>query len=287
MYKTIQNDNTGVIHVAYGGNHPITHCGAVNSYSKNIYVQRYTTRALRNKAVTCKNCLSMLSLWRPEKAKRIIIMPSKIVVETVKMVWNNDSEVTHAIAKDYAVTRCGLWYNIDGYHKKKYSEHLHVPGTEPTCKSCRIILGLDTKKVFKLPETPKVAVDCIVEYHRKLVVIKRKFPPLGYAWPGGFVDVGETCPQAVVREMQEEINLMVKPIDLIGVFSKPDRDPRGHVVSLVYIGEAYGGTLKAKDDAKKVHLLSLDEVLKLNMVIDHKEMLMAALDHPKFDKRHI
>ena len=72
MHKTIQNENTGVIHVAYGVNHPITHCGAVDSYSENIWVQRYDTRALRNKAVTCKNCIKMLGLpdgRKPKKAK--------------------------------------------------------------------------------------------------------------------------------------------------------------------------------------------------------------------------
>jgi 8-oxo-dGTP diphosphatase len=159
----------------------------------------------------------------------------------------------------------------------------------PNCKPCKETPnGWSNWRgdAFKLPETPKVAVDCIVEYHHKLVVIERKFKPLGYAWPGGFMDVGETCYQAAVREAGEETNLKVEIIDLVGVFSKPDRDPRGHVISLVYIAEGHG-YLKAKDDAKEVHLFTLDEVLKLDMVVDHKRMLMTALEHPKFDRRRV
>jgi ADP-ribose pyrophosphatase YjhB (NUDIX family) len=141
------------------------------------------------------------------------------------------------------------------------------------------------KKEFKLPETPKIAVDCIIEYHGKLVVIERLFPPLGLAWPGGFMDLGETGYQAVVREMEEEVNLEVEVIGLVGVFSKPERDPRGHIVSLVYVAESVSGDPKPKDDAKLVHLYSLNDALKLDMVIDHKKMLMAALEHPKFNRR--
>jgi len=141
--------------------------------------------------------------------------------------------------------------------------------------------------MFKLPETPKVAVDCIVEYHRKLVVIERLYPPLGYAWPGGFIDVGETAEEAVIREVGEEINLKVNVVDLIGVYSDPKRDPRGHVISLTYIAEYVAGTPKPKDDAKKVHLYTLTEAMKLDMVIDHGQMLMNALDHAKFNRRRI
>jgi hypothetical protein len=66
----------------------------------------------------------------------------EIVINLVRIIRNNDSGATHSVAKGYAVTRCGIWYDINGYHKKKYTSHLHVPGTEPTCKSCRKIMGI-------------------------------------------------------------------------------------------------------------------------------------------------
>lgn len=114
---------------------------------------------------------------------------------------------------------------------------------------------------FKLPETPKLAVDAVIIHGRKdVIVIERMFPPLGWAFPGGFVDVGESCEDAVVRETKEETNLDTGIIRLIGVFSDPKRDPRGHVVSVAYLLKSTGGVPKAKDDAKRIHVMSKNEL---------------------------
>jgi len=85
-------------------------------------------------------------------------MPSKVVIETVKLIWNNNSEITHAIAEGYAVTRCGIWYNMQ--YQEKYSVHYHVPGTEPTCKSCRKAIGL-TPKVSATYSDKNLLKDCL------------------------------------------------------------------------------------------------------------------------------
>jgi hypothetical protein len=69
-------------------------------------------------------------------------MSSDLIIETVKIVWNRNSGVTHAVNKGFAVSMCGIWYMSHGFQKKPYTSHLHVPGTEPTCKSCRKIMGL-------------------------------------------------------------------------------------------------------------------------------------------------
>ena len=103
------------------------------------------------------------------------------------------------------------------------------------------------------PVTPPIAADVIIELvdrpGRPFVLIERLYEPFGWAIPGGFVDVGESVEDAAVREAWEETSLSVKLTEFLGCYSKPDRDPRGHTVSMVYIGEA-SGEPKAQDDAK-------------------------------------
>lgn len=154
-----------------------------------------------------------------------------------------------------------------------------------TCKNCLRALRLIPPPAGKRkrPVTPLVAVDGIIEYNKKLIVIERLNPPLGLAWPGGFVDVGETVEDALHREMEEEVNLKIKIVKLVGIYSDPDRDDRGHTVSICYLCEAIAGHPKAQDDAKAVHQYTLSEVLRLKMVLDHDEMLYDALilvQHP-------
>lgn len=105
------------------------------------------------------------------------------------------------------------------------------------------------------PVTPLLTVDAIIELcdkpGRPIVLIQRKNPPPGWALPGGFVDLGETLEQAAAREVREETGLSVKLQALLGCYSDPNRDPRGHTVSVVYIAEATGAP-QALDDAAGV-----------------------------------
>ena len=128
---------------------------------------------------------------------------------------------------------------------------------------------------MSVPETPKLTVDIIIELTdqpgRPILLIERKYPPHGWALPGGFVDVGETLEQAAVREAAEEISLPVTLKTFLGCYSDPSRDARMHTVSAVYIAEARGEP-RAADDAATVQAFiptALPEVL----AFDHSLIL--------------
>lgn len=92
------------------------------------------------------------------------------------------------------------------------------------------------------------------------------------ALPGGFVDTGESCETAVVREMKEELSLDTEIVKLFGVYSEPDRDPRGHVVSVVYILKSDGVPV-ANDDAKAIKIIGLNDFEKFDFAFDHKKII--------------
>jgi len=127
-------------------------------------------------------------------------------------------------------------------------------------------------------QTPFVAVDGIIklyDYHddfQGIIFIERKNPPHGIALPGGFVDIGESCENALVREMKEEVTLDVEIESLLGVYSDPSRDERFHTVSAVYICKAKG-TPKAADDAKKVFVYKVEDIPMDALVFDHAKIL--------------
>jgi 8-oxo-dGTP diphosphatase len=121
------------------------------------------------------------------------------------------------------------------------------------------------------PVCPPIAADVIAEIGDRVVLIERKNFPLGWAIPGGFVDVGETVEHAAVRELQEETSLTVELRALLGVYSRPERDPRGQTVTVVYVGRAQG-TPEARDDAKGIGLFLPTEP-PMPLAFDHAEIL--------------
>ena len=131
------------------------------------------------------------------------------------------------------------------------------------------------------PRTPLIAADTIIELSNKpgrpIVLIERKNPPYGWAIPGGFVDVGERLEIAAIREAREEVCLDVTLKALLGMYSDPKRDNRGHTVTAVYVAEATGEP-KAADDAKNLAIFEIDN-LPDELAFDHRQVLE---DYRKF-----
>ncbi len=122
------------------------------------------------------------------------------------------------------------------------------------------------------PVTPLLTVDILIVQSGKIVLIQRRNPPFQGHWalPGGFVDVGETVEEAAVREANEETGLDVELQGLVGVFSDPDRDPRGHTVSICFAALGQG-TPRASSDAQDVALFDLDDLPPL--AFDHLQII--------------
>lgn len=125
------------------------------------------------------------------------------------------------------------------------------------------------------PVTPLLAADTIIELAdrpgRPILLIERRYPPHGWAIPGGFVDVGECLESAAVREALEETALRVTLRTLLGIYSDPRRDPRGHTVTAVYVAEATGEP-RAQDDARNLAIFALDALPEV-LAFDHALVL--------------
>jgi len=110
--------------------------------------------------------------------------------------------------------------------------------------------------------SPKITVDGILVKDNKILLIERKNPPFQHSWalPGGFVEYGETTETAVIREFLEETGLETTVHRLFGVYSEPNRDPRGHTISIVYILKYKRGEVCGGDDAERAAFHHLDDL---------------------------
>lgn len=125
-----------------------------------------------------------------------------------------------------------------------------------------------SSKTFK---NPYPAADVIIKSGKGVVLIRRKNFPSGWAIPGGFINYGETAEQAAIRESREETGLDIENLKLFGVYSAPDRDPRFHTISIVFVAEGKG-KMKAGDDASRARIFT-EENLPDEIAFDHRKIL--------------
>jgi len=127
------------------------------------------------------------------------------------------------------------------------------------------------------PKTPLLAVDCAVfDAKGRVLLIRRGNPPFKgcFALPGGFVDVGETVEAACLRELEEETGVRTGKLRLLGVYSDPRRDPRGHTCSVVFLARVARAAPRAGDDAAAAQWV--DDWSKVELAFDHAAILADA-----------
>ena len=93
------------------------------------------------------------------------------------------------------------------------------------------------------------------------------------------MEYGEKTEDAVVREVFEETGVKTMIRSLIGVYSDPHRDPRGHTVSIAYLINRVGGDLNAGDDASSVKFFKLNDLPEL--AFDHAVIVKDAIQRDK------
>jgi 8-oxo-dGTP diphosphatase len=122
---------------------------------------------------------------------------------------------------------------------------------------------------------PTPTADIILQRDSKILMVRRKKDPFKgqLALPGGFINEGETAEEAARREAIEETTLEVEPIEILGVYSDPKRDPRKHIMSIVFVGIIVGGSDKAGDDAESIEWVELGTIEKQEIAFDHAQIL--------------
>jgi len=120
---------------------------------------------------------------------------------------------------------------------------------------------------------PTFGTDGIVLDGDRVLLVRRGRDPFAgrYALPGGFIEEGESAEECVVREVEEETGLRTEVLDLVGVYTRPGRDPRGHICTLAYRLVVRGGEVKAGDDAAEAAFFALDALPEL--AFDHRTII--------------
>lgn len=118
------------------------------------------------------------------------------------------------------------------------------------------------------------------------ILIKRKNNPYKDYWalPGGFVEYGESVENAAVREAKEETSIDVELKDLVNVYSNPDRDPRGHTISIAFTAKGDFASRRADDDASDIDIFSPEQLGEIDLAFDHDKIVKDCLKKAKNGK---
>ena len=124
-------------------------------------------------------------------------------------------------------------------------------------------------------------VDAVIQVDdRNIILIKRRYAPYKdkYALPGGFIKYNEDPEQAILREVREETNLVVKIIRKIGIYDQKGRDPRGKIVSTAFKCRLVKdlSMLQEGDDASKAEIIPIDQLRNFELAFDHMQILRDA-----------
>lgn len=133
---------------------------------------------------------------------------------------------------------------------------------------------------WKTLKLPRLTVDSFVEDRRgRVLLVRRGRPPFRGMWalPGGFCEWRETTEECCARETLEETGITVVVGKLLGVYSDPDRDPRGHTVTVLYAARPVRGEAKGSDDAAEARWFTRKEIGRLAFAFDHGEIIRARL----------
>ncbi|MDO5859344.1 NUDIX hydrolase [Methanobrevibacter sp.] len=131
---------------------------------------------------------------------------------------------------------------------------------------------------------PSITTDIFIfDDDFNFILIKRKNNPFKNQWaiPGGYVEYGETVENAAIREAKEETNIDVELIDLVGVYSKPNRDPRGHSITIAYTARGNFKDMKADSDAKEIAIFSFEKLDEIELAFDHEIIIKDCLNKAK------
>ena len=122
---------------------------------------------------------------------------------------------------------------------------------------------------------PVPTIDIILQKGSDILLIKRKNDPFKdyLALPGGFVNEGESVEDAAKREAREETSLEIEPIDILGVYSNPKRDPRGHIMTVVFVGIILSGSARPEDDSAEIEWVNLDQIQNKKLAFDHEQII--------------
>ena len=137
-------------------------------------------------------------------------------------------------------------------------------------------------------KTPSLTADIFIfdeEYN--FILIERGNDPYKGQWalPGGFVEYGESVEDAAIREAKEETHIDVELIELVNVYSKPERDPRGHTVTVAYTAKGNMEDMQADDDASQIGIFCENDIGKLEIAFDHEEIIKDCLTILKSNKK--